>query len=157
LQFANAGLYSVVVGNAAGTVTSGVAVLNVVPQLLTQVGSQGLILTWPAPFILQAATDAAGPYTDVAGATSPYVYDVRSQPMRYFQLRAPSFKLTLIPGSGGQVSITGSGVPGYNFTLQASTDLRNWVDLQTSPSPCSFVDPDAGQYPQHFYRTILAH
>jgi hypothetical protein len=157
LAFANAGLYSVVVGNAAGTVASRTAVLNVAPQLLTQTTSQGLTLTWPAPFILQAASDAAGPYADVAGATSPYFYNTVTNPMKFFQLRPPSFKLTLAPGSGGQVSITGPGVPGYNFTLQGSTDLKNWVDLQISASPCAFADPEAGQYPQRFYRTILAH
>ncbi len=67
LQLADAGLYSVVVGNAAGTITSRAAVLNVAPQLVTKPGSQGLTLTWPAPFILQAAADPAGPYADVAG------------------------------------------------------------------------------------------
>jgi hypothetical protein len=157
LQFSDAGLYSVAVKNAAGTVTSRAAVVNVAPRLDMQAISQGLRLTWPAPFILQAASSAAGPYADVAGATSPYVYDTLGNPLKFFRLRPPSFKLTLGPRLGGEVSITGPGVPGCNFTLQASTDLRSWVDVQTSPSPCAFVDSEAGQYPLRFYRTILAH
>ena len=157
LQFDNAGLYSVVVGNAAGAATSSAAVLNVAPELAMQTGRQGLTLTWPEPFILQEASNAAGPYADVAGASSPYVYETLTNPMKFFRLRPPSFNLTMVPGSGGDVSITGLGVPGCNFTLQGSTDLRNWVDLQTSPSPCAFLDTEAGQYPHRFYRAVLAH
>ena len=151
------GLYSVVVRNAAGTVTSRAAVINVAPQLVMQATSQGLTLTWPEPFILQAASNAAGPYADVEGATSPYVYDLLANPQKFFRLRAPSFSLTMARLSGGAVSVTGPGVPGCNFMLQASTDLMNWVDLQTSPSPCTFLDAEAGQYPHRFYRAVLAH
>ena len=122
-----------------------------------QAASQGLRLTWPEPFILQAASNVAGPYADVEGATSPYVYDTLTNPLTFFRLRSPSFSLTMAPLAGGQVSITGPGVPGCNFVLQASTDLINWVDLQTGPSPCTFVDAEAGQYPNRFYRAVLAH
>jgi hypothetical protein len=157
LQLADAGLYSVVVRNASGTATSLAAVINVAPQLVMQATSQGLTLTWPEPFILQAASNAAGPYADVEGATSPYVYDTLTNPRRFFQLRSPSFSLTMARLLGGQVSVTGPGVPGCNFILQASTDLVNWVELQASPSPCTFLDAEAGQYPHRFYRAVLAH
>ena len=62
----------------------------------------------------------------------------------------------MVPQAGGQMSITGPGVPGCNFTLQASTDLQHWVDVQTSPSPCSFLDAEAAQYPNRYYRAVLA-
>ena len=157
LQLSDAGLYSVVVSNAAGTVTSRAAVLNVAPSLSMQFGGQGLTLTWPGSFVLQAALNPAGPYADVAGATSPYFYNTVTNVQRYFRLRPPSFKLTMVSLPGGQVSVTGPGVAGYNFMLQGSTDLVNWVDLQISPSPCSFVDAEAAQYPRRFYRAVLAH
>jgi len=48
-------------------------------------------------------------------------------------------------------------VPGCNFTLQGSTDLRKWVDLRTSPSACAFVDTEVGQSPKRFYHAVLAH
>jgi hypothetical protein len=157
LQLTDAGLYSVVVGNPAGSATSAVAVLNVAPKLSTQATAQGITLTWPGSYVLQAAPTPAGPYADVPGATSPYLYNTLTNGLKFFRLRCPSFNLTMAPRSGGQVSITGPGVPGCNFVLQASTDMLNWVDVQTSPSPCTFADTEAQQYPRRFYRAVLAH
>jgi hypothetical protein len=35
----------------------------------------------------------------------------------------PDFNLTMVPQSGGPMSITGPGVPDFKFTLEASTDF----------------------------------
>ena len=45
-----------------------------------------LILTWPAPYILQFSPNVVGPYTDVNGATSPYT-NTFTGPEGYFRLR----------------------------------------------------------------------
>ena len=112
----------------------------------------------PMTFLMLDRTASVTGYSEPreSGMYSNEVKDTLTQPLKFFRLRAPLFKLTMGPRSGGEVSLTGAGVPGCNFTLQGSTDLKNWVDLQTSASPCAFVDPEAGQYPQRFYRTILA-
>jgi hypothetical protein len=156
LQFSDAGLYSVVVSNPAGSATSAVAVLNVTPTLSMQATGGGIVLTWPGGYVLQGAVSAAGPYADVPGATSPYFYSTLTSALKFFRLRPQSFNLTMVTRPDGQVSVTGTGVPGCNFLLQASTDLVHWVDVQTSPSPCAFVDKDAQQYPHRFYRVVLA-
>jgi hypothetical protein len=46
-----------------------------------------LVLTWPAGWVLQAATNVPGPYFDIAGATSPYTNDMALWPQRFFRLR----------------------------------------------------------------------
>jgi hypothetical protein len=157
LQFADAGLYCVVVSNAAGTVTSSMAVLNVAAKLLIEFNGTIEKITWPAPFILQWSTDVAGPYTDVPGATSPYYYDTAQGPARFFRLRAPSFSLSLSNSPGGPFVITCPGIEGCNFVIQASTDLKTWVDLGTNASPFTYIDNDIGIFPHRFYRAMLAH
>jgi hypothetical protein len=38
--------------------------------------------------------------------------------------------------------------------VQASTNLINWVPLQTNTAPFTFVDANAGNFRQRFYRSI---
>jgi hypothetical protein len=155
LQFSNAGLYSVIVSNAAGTVTSSLAVLNVAPKLFIQTSSNGETLTWSGPFVLQSATSLTGPYTDVHTATSPYFYNILTNPPAFFRLRAPSFTIASKALPQGQFEVTAAGVTGYNLVIQASTDLKTWSNLSTNTAPCNFVDTNAAQYPHRFYRAVL--
>jgi len=46
-----------------------------------------LVLTWPAGWTLQSATNVVGPYNDVSGATSPYTNDMTLKPLQFFRLR----------------------------------------------------------------------
>jgi hypothetical protein len=63
----------------------------------------------------------------------------------------------------GQYALTVEGAPGYSpavpgptCVIEASTDLVNWVPVATNTVPFTFVDPDAGQYSQRFYRSVYA-
>jgi len=56
--------------------------------------------------------------------------------------------------SPGQFAVAVSGVPGYQYVVQASTDLTNWISLQTNVAPFNFVDANSGQFPRRFYRTF---
>ena len=56
----------------------------------------------------------------------------------------------------GQYALTVAGVPGYNYVVQASTDLVNWVPVQTNTAPFTFVDTNASQFGQRFYRSVYA-
>jgi Fibronectin type III domain len=56
--------------------------------------------------------------------------------------------------SAGQFSFTVSGTSNSQYIVQASTNLVNWVSLQTNTSPFSFVDPNARQFSHRFYRTV---
>lgn len=44
------------------------------------------------------------------------------------------------------------GVTGFNYVLQASTNLTDWVSLQTSVVPFSYTDTNSANWPQRFYR-----
>lgn len=62
--------------------------------------------------------------------------------------------LTVPIQAGGQFGFTVSGVTGTQYVVQASTNLVNWVSLQTNTAPFNFVDPGAGSFQRRFYRTM---
>ena len=47
----------------------------------------GLVLDWPGPFTLVAATNVLGPYRDVSGATHPYTNSPTTGSQQFFRLR----------------------------------------------------------------------
>jgi hypothetical protein len=61
----------------------------------------------------------------------------------------------------GQFALTLAGVPGYEpavsgttYVIEASTDLVNWIPVYTNTAPFTFVDTNAGQFSQRFYRSV---
>jgi N-acetylmuramoyl-L-alanine amidase-like protein/Ig-like domain-containing protein len=54
--------------------------------------------------------------------------------------------------SGDQFSLSVTGVPGYKYAIEASTNLIDWVRLQTNVSPFSFSDTNIADFPWRFYR-----
>jgi hypothetical protein len=56
--------------------------------------------------------------------------------------------------ASGQYALTVAGVPGFKYVIQASTNLVDWVPLQTNTVPFSFVDAKAGSFRQRFYRSV---
>jgi DNA/RNA endonuclease G (NUC1) len=62
--------------------------------------------------------------------------------------------LSSIAYSSDQFHLSIAGVPGYNYAVQVSSNLTNWVYLQTNAAPFSFTDTNAGSYPSRFYRAV---
>ena len=96
------------------------------------------------------STDA-GNYTVVASNSSGSVtsdtavlgvYDSASATLASFTYTTTQF----------QFSIT--GVPGYSYSVQASTDLINWTTVGSGTSPFTFSDTAVGSYAYRFYRVI---
>ncbi|MDB6124071.1 MAG: Immunoglobulin I-set domain protein [Pedosphaera sp.] len=57
--------------------------------------------------------------------------------------------------TNGQVQVTFSGVLGTEYLIEASTNLTNWkpIDvLYDGANPVTFIDPDANQYTNRYYR-----
>lgn len=54
----------------------------------------------------------------------------------------------------GRFTLTVSGVPGYQYVIQASTNLVDWVSVKTNTAPFTFVDTNAGQFNRRFYRSV---
>lgn len=50
------------------------------------IGGNQLQLTWPSG-TLQAADQAAGPYTDLPAATSPYAVSVGAAPQKFYRIK----------------------------------------------------------------------
>jgi uncharacterized repeat protein (TIGR03806 family) len=60
--------------------------------------------------------------------------------------------------TNGQFKLLVSGDAGPDYTVQASTNLVNWVSVSTNNSPALpflFTDPSASSFRQRFYRVLL--
>jgi Fibronectin type III domain len=70
----------------------------------------------------------------------------------------PTTAATLTPANiaGGPFSFNISGVPGFRYIVQSSTNLMDWEFVQTNNAPFVFTDPDVKLYSRRFYRTLSA-
>jgi hypothetical protein len=57
--------------------------------------------------------------------------------------------------TNGQFQLSISGVTGLNYSVQASTNLVDWVPLWTNASPFGFAETNMPAYPQRFYRSVF--
>ena len=71
-----------------------------------------------------------------------------------FALPVPLAQLTQATHAEGQFSFAVTGIAGRTYTVQASTDLVTWLDVETRTAPFQFVDANAGDFDQRFYRTV---
>jgi hypothetical protein len=55
---------------------------------------------------------------------------------------------------GGQFQFTVTGATNFNYVIQASTDLTNWLSLQTNRGPFTFIETNAASPPCGFYRAL---
>jgi uncharacterized delta-60 repeat protein len=65
---------------------------------------------------------------------------------------------SLTPRIDGSVRLTINSQPDRSYLLQASTDLRQWVDLRTIAAggdTLTLDDPDAASFKERFYRVLL--
>jgi hypothetical protein len=74
------------------------------------------------------------------------------------QMTAPpaAATLTSMLKTKGQFGFQVAGTAGSKYVVQASSDLKNWVSVQTNTSPFTFTDNNTGSYTQRFYRTYPA-
>jgi Fibronectin type III domain len=56
--------------------------------------------------------------------------------------------------AAGQLGFTVTGIPGYPYVVEASTDLVNWTVLETNAAPFNFVDTNAANFSRRFYRAV---
>lgn len=62
-------------------------------------------------------------------------------------------KLTAFPAPVGRFAFSISGISGYQYVVQSSTNLINWVSVQTNTAPFMFTNTSAIKLPRCFYRT----
>ncbi|MDB6036759.1 MAG: Lamin Tail Domain, partial [Verrucomicrobiales bacterium] len=64
----------------------------------------------------------------------------------------------IIFGPSGEFHARVTGPAGVNYTLQTSTNLHDWTDLQSYPAPngsAEVSDTRAKDEPAHFYRVVI--
>lgn len=70
---------------------------------------------------------------------------------------ASSAAASLTPASvpsAGQFNFTVTGITGYKYAVQATTDMVHWTSLVTNTAPFVFTDGNSTQFGQRFYRTV---
>ena len=55
---------------------------------------------------------------------------------------------------GNQIQFDVAGVSGFNYAVQASTNMIDWVPLCTNTPPFTFTDTNAAGFQQRFYRSV---
>lgn len=73
-----------------------------------------------------------------------------------YTVPSPLPALTSAVLSGGQFSFTLAGVAGQAYVVQASTNLLDWIPVQTNTAPFTFVDAKAAGFSRRFYRARSA-
>jgi hypothetical protein len=152
-QIADAGVYSVVVTGTGGPVPAS-AWLNVATTLGARQNGSELILDWAGAWVLQVATNVGGPYADLPGASSPFTNQTGGLPAEFFRLRSGE-GISVLGLSTNGVLLGGTGAPGYNYLIEASSDLTDWTILETNTAPFQFMDVNAADYPIRYYRMEL--
>jgi hypothetical protein len=174
----NAGNYQVVVANPIGSQTSRVATLTVVvPPVITvqptnvfalvgqtvhfSVTATGTTLfyqwhlsntnlpsaTGSTLTLNNVTTNNAGTYfvtvTNIGGTVAS-----SNVTLAVYPTTVPV--LTLVSYTDHQCTVQLNGVPTYNYSIQASSDLFDWVSLVTNASPFTFTDTN--RFDHQFYR-----
>ncbi len=148
--------------------------VNIAPVFYTNNTQSGSSIP-PIDLSAIPALQEVGPGTNINfrivnwGGTSSagtwYIFDVASNAAPDFAIQGivapiPSSPppaspiLTLLPIMNPQVQFTLTGADGYNFAIEASTDLAgtNWTPLETNTSPFTFTDTNSLNFPSRFYR-----
>jgi hypothetical protein len=55
-------------------------------------------------------------------------------------------------GANGVFQFNVAGVAGSNYVIASSTNLTDWIPLETNTSPFTFTDTNAVNVPLQFYR-----
>jgi hypothetical protein len=191
VQPTNAGDYTVVLANAAGSATSSVATLTVVlpPAVVTPpaslTGSAGstatftVTVTGTAPLSYQWLQDlvpladggnisgAAAAILTLTGVSQTNAGDytvlitnmvgsVTSPVAALTVVVPPEFiSITLLPDQNTSLSLT--AVSNLTYRIDISTDFVNWTaltNLASSNSTLQFIDLDATNFAQRFYRAV---
>jgi hypothetical protein len=185
VQPTDAGDYSVAISNAYGIVTSQPASLTVyvTPSITPPMhdiavlagqsaawspsasGTEPLAFQWQfngtdiadatgASLILtNAEPEEAGTYSlivsNIAGSiTNSATLSVYS---------TPAATLILAPAlSPDHFQFAITGVPGFNYVVEASTNLLDWEPLLTNTSPFTLTDNQITNYPARYYRSVYA-
>ena len=153
---------------ATGKAGDNVAVANVFYSLngspWTNATSANNWTNWSATLSLTPGTNSLKAFAvDTSGNASPtnsvtfeYVATIISAAISSSVMPVIASPAILSPANftPGQFALQVSGTTNAQYVVQASTDLVNWISVQTNKAPFTYVDANAGQFNQRFYRTV---
>ncbi|MGA2281384.1 MAG: Ig-like domain-containing protein [Verrucomicrobiota bacterium] len=131
---------------------------------ITATGSGTLKYQWKfngtnLPSAVSSALTLSKVTTNQAGTYSVMVFNSTGSTNSTAQLTVYATAAATLASTAhadGQYALIVAGVPGYQYVVQASTDLVNWVPVQTNTAPFTFVDTNASRFGQRFYRSVYA-
>jgi hypothetical protein len=103
------------------------------------------------------ALSASGKYSVVVSAAGGSV----TSSVVTLTVYVPSVITSVAPNPDGSFTLGLAGTPGYNYTLEAATNLTSpvWLSIATNTLGTNgvwqFTDPQATNFPQQFYRLML--
>ncbi len=143
-----------VTGKASDNVAVGMVYYSLNGAAWTEATTGNNWTNWMAAVTLLPGTNTIRAYAvDTSGNISP----TNSSKVN-LALPPPAFAaLGSAAYADGRYAFVVSGAVGYKYNVQASSDLVNWVSLQTNITPFTFVDTNAGQFNRRFYRSVFNH
>jgi hypothetical protein len=90
---------------------------------------------------------AATTYT-ASGAESDYSTEVSYVVPPENILNSAAYK-------SSQFSFAVSGIAGSQYVVEASTNLTDWIPLQTNKAPFTFTDANASEFGKRFYQALI--
>ena len=182
----DAGTYTVIVSNSAGTVTSDPAELVTVPPLIvTQPTNITVNYLQPASF--SVGVNGASPFTyqwlkngtPISGATnriftipSSTLADVanyqvivsnvdgtETSQMATLNVLVPPSVFSIVGVTNGHPILSVSGAGGFTYAIQGANNLSSpvWIPLVTNTAPYTFVDTNNVGLNYRFYRAQFLH
>ena len=127
--------YNIYYGGANGSYTNMISVGNV-----TNVTVTGL-LDGTTYYFAAKTVNASGTESGFSNQTS-------------YAVPTAAASLNAAMHENNRLAFTVNGVAGYQYVVEASTDMVNWVPLETNTAPFSFSDPNAGRFDHRFYRSV---
>lgn len=115
-------------------------------------GTNLVSVTGPTLTLNNIATNQAGVYSVTASSGK----NSTSQAFTLTVYATTAARLAPSTHASGQYALAVAGVPGFKYVVQASTNLVTWIPLQTNTAPFTFVDVNAGNFQQRFYRSVYA-
>jgi len=107
---------------------------------------------WSAQIMLKPGTNTVRVFAaDTGGNTSA----TNGNTINLVVPPAAAATLASSASGNGRFSFAVAGASGYKYVIQASSDLVNWVPIQTNIAPFTFVDTSAGQFNRRFYRSFF--
>jgi len=100
--------------------------------------------------ITNAQISASGSYlVEVANAYGSVTSSAAS--LTVYLTEAATLAATM---DANQIQLQVAGVRGWKYAIEASTNLVDWLKLQTNVSPFLFIDNETGTYHERFYRAV---